>query len=295
MLKAIANGSTGLRVHQQMLDVAAHNLSNVNTAAYKERLISFQELPYRFLSERRLPVTGRASLPPRSGMGAAMNGSISSFREGSLNYTGRHYDLALAGEGFFRVIRPDGSYAYTRCGNFGLDEKGRLVTAGGDRLDYTWRGDWSAEEINKALELEITAQGDIYFIFPSGLAPEEEEPSSLEEEEPPIREEDENMKPPLTGRVKIGEVSLHRFTNPQSLSPVGGNLFLPAARSGPPQEGKAGENGFGLIRQGYLEGSNVDFTGQLIMLVRGQRALQATARTLTTADELWMQTLNLQV
>ena len=284
MLKAIANSSTGLRAHQQMLDVTAHNLANINTVAYKEKLVSFQELPYRPLAERRLPVAGGAPLPPRGGRGAVLAGTISSFREGSLNFTGRHYDLALAGEGFFRVVRPDGSYAYTRCGNFGLDEEGGLVTAGGARLDFTLN--LPAVEKNEPLNLVITPQGDIYLpAFP---------PLAKEEGESPVPEENEGEQS-APGQVKVGEVFLYRFTNPQGLSSIGENLLLPAANSGPPQEGKAGENGFGLIRQGFLENSNVDLAGQMVMLIRGQRALQAAARTLTVADELWVQTLNLQV
>ena len=260
MLKAMANSLSGLRVHQQLLDVTAQNIANVNTVSFKEKLISFQELPNRLLAERRLPVANEATVPPRSGMGAAPAGITASFREAPLKQTGRHYDLALAGEGFFRVIRPDGSYAYTRCGNFGMDEEGKLVTAGGDKLDLNL--DWSGEEEGECLELKITPRGAIYLPF----SPE-----------------------------KIGEIPLYRFTNPQGLLPVGENLFLPGANSGPPQEGRAGEEGFGSICQGYLENSNVDLGGQMLMLIRGQRALQGAARTLTVADELWAQTLNLQV
>ena len=313
MLKAMANSVSGLRVHQHLLDVTAQNMANVNTVAFKERLVSYQELPNRPLAERRLPVANGAAVPPRSGRGAALAGITASFREASLSQTGRRYDLALEGEGFFRVIRPDGSYAYTRCGNFVMDEEGRLVTAGGDRLDLSLNlpleetGESTGEEAGMMpLELVITPGGDLYpadsaVFFPApddGGIPEGAEeigiPAEVEGGTDEIDEIDKGAALPA-GPEKIGEIPLYRFINPQSLSPVGENLLLPGANSGPPLEGRAGEDGFGSIRQGYLENSNVDLGGQMAMLIRGQRALQGAARTLTVADELWAQTLNLQV
>ncbi|NMB35647.1 MAG: flagellar hook-basal body protein [Firmicutes bacterium] len=315
MLKAMANSVSGLRVHQHLLDVTAQNMANVNTVAFKERLVSYQELPNRPLAERRLPVANGAAVPPRSGRGAALAGITASFREASLSQTGRRYDLALEGEGFFRVIRPDGSYAYTRCGNFVMDEEGRLVTAGGDRLDLSLNlplgetGESPGEEAGMPLELVITPGGDLYpadsaVFFPApddGAIAEEAEGIEIPAEvkggtdgTDGTDEIDEGAAFPA-GPEKIGEIPLYRFINPQSLSPVGENLLLPGANSGPPLEGRAGEDGFGSIRQGYLENSNVDLGGQMAMLIRGQRALQGAARTLTVADELWAQTLNLQV
>ena len=157
-----------------------------------------------------------------------------------------------------------------------------MVTGGG-QLDFF---NLPATEKNEPLDLVITTRGDIY--LPASP------PLVKEEGESPVSEENEGEQP-APGRVRVGEIFLYRFTNPQSLSSIGGNLLLPAANSGPPQAGKAGENGLGLIRPGFLENSNVDFAGQMVMLIRGQRALQAAARTLTVADELWAQTLNLQV
>lgn len=283
MLKSIANSSTGLRAHQQMLDVVAHNLANVNTIAYKERLVSFQELLYRDLAERRLPVKAGAVLPPSSGRGAALTGTAASLREGSMHFTGRQFDLALEGEGFFRVTRPDGSYAYTRCGNFSLDAEGRLVTAAGDRLDFTLNLHAADDMAEKVAALVITPRGEIFIpVFPPRAEEKTDSPVSEEKEDPPAME-------------KVGELPLYRFANPQGLLPVGGNLFLPAAASGLPQEGNAGEEGLGLLKRGFLESSNVDLAGQMVSLMRGQRAFQAAARSLTTADELWAQTLNLQV
>lgn len=282
----MANSITGLQAHQQVLDVTAQNLANINTGTYKEKMVSFHELFYRNLAERRLPITGDAPLPPRCGGGVALACIATSSREGSLHFTGRQLDLALVGEGFFRVIRPDGSYAYTRCGNFMPDAEGRLMTAGGERLDLALNS--SAIERKEPFNLLITPQGELY--LPETTPAEKKEGG----EEPPVLAENE-VELPHPGLEKVGELLLYRFTNPQGLRSIGGNCLLPTADSGLPQEGKAGENGFGLLQQGFLENSNVDLAGQMVNLIRGQRALQAAARTLTAADELWALTINLQV
>lgn len=229
MLKSISGSYTGIRGCQQMLDVVANNLANVNTTAYKERTVSFQELPYGALAERRLPLSGGPAAVPLGGKGTVLCSTASSQEGGTPVYTDYELDLAIEGEGFFRVIRADGSYAYTRSGNFCPDAEGNIVLPGGERLDMT-----------------------------------------------------------------LGSPKIYRFTNPQGLSGLGESLFMPSANSGPPREGRAGEEGFGSIRQGFLESSNVDMGRQMTMLIRGQRALQASARTLTAADELWGITLQMQ-
>ncbi len=272
MLKSLANSYSALRAHQHQVDVVAHNLANVNTIAFKEQQVSFRELSGRNLAERRLPASGGSARPLHSGRGVELSGVTSSAECGNLVYTGRNMEMAIDGEGYFRIIRPDGSHAFTRAGNFMLDAEGNLVTAGGLRLDFPAAGlneetDWSM--------LEITADGELY----AGIFPEAESGAQSSAAE----------------RVQLGVLSLYRFTNPQGLSHIGENLMLPSEASGPPLEGKPGEEGFGEIRQHFLEESNVDIGWQMVMLIRGQRALQASARAAISADELWTMTLNVQV
>lgn len=270
MLKSLANSFTGLRAHQQALDIVAHNLANVNTVAYKEKQVSFADLPGRTLAERRLPVAGEQMNPRISGRGVALSSVTSLSENGSLAFTGRNLDLAIAGEGYFRVIRPDGTYAYTRAGNFTLDAEGHLVDGKGARLDFSYDPQVQVGNLDFST-LKITSAGDIWASSISGA---------------------EGYFP--EGTVKVGELSLFRFTNPQGLYYIGDNLLLPSEASGPPLEGKAGEAGFGVIRAGFLEEANVDTARQMVMLIRGQRGLQASARTAVTAEELWALTLNVQ-
>lgn len=258
-----------------MLDVVANNIANVNTTAYKEKGVSFRELSYRALAERRLPVSGGPAAVSLGGKGTALCSTASLQEEGTPVYTGNQLDLAIEGEGFFRVIRPDGSYAYTRSGTFFLDAGGNIVLPGGGRLDITLNVE-DAEETASFASLTVTPEGRVMLHKENGVHPE--------------MSRDEI----LPGLAEIGSLNIYRFTNPQGLSSLGENLFVPSANSGPPRGGRAGEEGLGLIRQGYLESSNVDMIRQMTMLIRGQRALQASARTLTAADELWAITLQMQ-
>ncbi|NLX91597.1 MAG: flagellar hook-basal body protein [Firmicutes bacterium] len=278
MLKAIGQCYSGIRAHQQLLDVTAHNIANVNTVAFKGKQVSFQELTYREIAQRRLPRAGNPAVPPRSGRGTAVVSTAHLLEQGSPAYTGRSLDLAIMGEGFFRVIRPDGSYAYTRGGNFSLDAEGNLTLPGGIRLDPVLNLRERENEIDLST-LSISPDGAVLARpYPEGGG------------EILFRDEEELAG----GMIKLGEIQLYRFINPESLLNAGENLFVPSETSGPPAAGIPGENGFGTLQQYYLENSNVDLAQEITGLIRGQRALQSSSRTLTTADELWALTLNMQ-
>lgn len=292
MLKSISQNYTAFSGFQQALGISAHNLANVDTVAFKEQQYSFHELAYRQLEERRLPRAGAPPTPPRSGKGTALFSAVESRVQGALFSTERNKDLAVKGEGYFRVIRPDGSYGYTRRGDFMLDQEGNLVLYGGELLDPPLNLSQLEDEIDLST-LTITAEGNI---FARALAAElEEEVEETEEttgDEAIAPEAPEGQLPPDI--IELGQLMLYRFVNPQSLFDVGGNVFMPSAASGPPEEGVPGEDSFGEIRQGYLERSNVDLAQQMTSLIRGQRFLQASARAMVTADEMWALTLNLQ-
>lgn len=265
-----------------MLDVTANNISNINAAGYKENQTSFQDLTYRALAERRLPRAGEPLYPPRSGRGVELSSVTPSMEQGSLESTEHRFDLAIEGEGFFRVILPDGNFGYTRNGNFSLDEEGNLVMAGGILLDPTLNLSDYEDEVDLN-DITISPEGRIF-------APRLADADVLDEELL-LPEGDEELP---GGVVQLGEIGLHRFVNPQSLSRIGENIHIPSEATSPPEEGLPGEDGFGIIRQGYLEASNVDLSTQMNDLIRGQRALQASSRGMVTADELWAITLNLQ-
>ena len=267
MLKSIYNSYTGLRGFQQGLDTNAHNLSNLDAVAFKENQHSFQELVYREMEERRLPLAGTPELPPHSGRGASEVISKSLLDQGALSSTGRALDLAIEGDGYFRVQTPDGEFAYTRSGNFLLDGEGRVVTAEGYPLDSLLELEVEERDDLTMEDIDISADGTVYI---------------------PSTEEGE-------GEIAVGQIPLYSFTNPEGLLEEGGNLYMPSENSGAPVEGTAAEGEFGEIHQGFLEDSNVDLGRQMSELIKNQRSLQASSRALMTADEMWSVSLNVQV
>ena len=280
MLKSISNSSSALQGYQHMLATTAHNLSNVNTVAYRERKVSFHDLPYR-------PLWNVVYLLPNARntffSGRGMASIIPRWKGGPLA-TGKQFDLNILGEGFFRVIRPDGSYAYTRSGNFYLNEQGNLSLPGGALLDPFLQLTALEEEADLS-HISITAEGIVYAPSLKDILEEVGEEETL-----PLEEMDGEMP---AGMLKLGEIHLYHFINSQGLYSIVENLFLPTEASGLPIEAKPGEEGLGKLQQGFLEGSNVELTRQMTNLIRGQRFLQASARALTTGDELWAITLNM--
>jgi len=279
MLKAIGQNYTGIRGHQQMLDVTAHNISNVNTVGFKQKQVSFQELTYRYIAERRLPWAGNPPVAPQSGRGTAVFSTTRLMAQGNPMDTGRSLDVAILGDGFFRVIMPDGSFAYTRDGGFLLDDDGNLILSGGIRLDPELRLAELGSEINWN-SLKISQDGTI-LVYPidetnSGKDMSGDDGDALS-----------------GGAILLGQIMLYRFINPESLDHIGGNFLVPSAASGPPVASTPGKGGAGLLEEGYLERSNVDLAEQMTNLIRGQRALQSSSRALVTADELWGLTISI--
>ncbi|MEW5785280.1 MAG: flagellar hook-basal body protein [Bacillota bacterium] len=259
MIRAYGNFLSGINAFQRSLEQTADNLANVNTVAYKRSEVSFSDLLYCRLQEKRLPV---APLPPASdpqaGLGVRPAAVVPFLEQGPLAESTRPLDLAIEGDGFFRIIQSDGAEAFTRQGNFSVDSDGRLITAAGDYLDtpFTLLG----------MRLETVAIG------PDGAVLAVNEAGEIE---------------------SLGVVPLYRFVNTAGLFKDGGGRHLATEASGAPVAGVPQENGFGTLRQYYLEGSNVNLGLDMIQLMTAQRALQANARGLVTADEL--QALTLQV
>jgi len=267
MLSSLATGYTAVRGYQQIIDMVAHNLANTNTIAFKERRLSFHELPVETLRQRRLPHTGNNLPEPAVGTGAAPAALKTFYATGALHFSGNPFHLAIMGEGFFAVTRPDGSQAYTRAGAFSLDAAGNMVTPGGDRLagvpNFHEEGVDSSEGT-----ISIAPDGKILFVTSTADG--------------------------AFAQETLGTIHLYRFTNPQQLLPRDGSTLIAVEGSGPPLQGVPGGGGFGEIKQGYLEKANVDLSQQMVALVLGQRSLQAAARAMVVADELWALTLNVR-
>ncbi len=257
MSRSFFNAFSGVAAYQRSLQQVADNLANVNTNAYKRSEVSFTELLYSELGEKRYSVDPlQGELPPFAGKGTHMYPVTRVYNQGSLQLTDRSLDLAVEGKGFFRINRPDGTEAYTRRGSFFADKDGTIVTDRGEELDLNF---------NLAGIMTNTV-----IITPEGQVSGENEAGE---------------------RILLGEISLYNFVNQGGLLKDSSGLFTATEASGEPEEGNPGTNGFGALRQYFLEASNVDIAMEMIHLMASQRALQANVRSLVTADELKALTL----
>ena len=172
--------------------------------------------------------------------------------QGTLSQTGNDLDLAINGEGFFKIQMPDGTFQYTRDGTFQMDNTGRIVNAQGNPVQPT------ITIPQNASGLTVNAQGQVSVTLPGSTA---------------------------TSTI-IGQIGLTRFVNKGGLLPVGNNLFTDTPSSGAPQDGLANAEGFGNINQGSLEQSNVDVVSEMSNLIAAQRAYEMNAKVVTAADQM---------
>ena len=253
MIRSLRTAALGMSAQQLNLDVIANNLANVNTTGYKRSGVEFQDILYETIvsgaGEGGLGLEKPAEIQVGHG-----NRAVSTFRtfsQGSLADTGNALDLAIDGDGFFQLLRPDGTYGYTRDGTFRINSDGYMVTASGLKL---------SSEINLPPETErvnVSQDGIVSVVISGDSTPED-----------------------------IGQIELARFVNPAGMLAVGGNLFEETVSSGPPLIGYAGDEGFGGLLQGFLEASNVDVVQEMINMIVAQRAYEINSKAVKTADEM---------
>lgn len=257
MSRSFYNAFSGIAAYQRSLQQVADNMANLNTNAYKRSEVSFTELLYSELREKRYAVDpAQDGLAPIAGKGVHLYPVTKFFDQGPLQLSERPLDLAIEGRGFFRITREDGSEAYTRRGSFFLDDAGAIVTDRGEALDTN-------------VNLSGIAVGSVV-IGPDGRVSGQNAAGEL---------------------VDLGTISLYNFTNEDGLFKLAGGLYEPTEASGDALQGEPGSEGYGSLRQYYLEGSNVNLAMEMVQLIASQRALQANVRSMITADELKALTL----
>ncbi len=258
MLGTLYNGMSGLSAHMQKLDITGNNIANISTTGYKRQAVSFSDLLRQRIASRGLPVLDEnGAISPSMGSGTKVSAATRLFEQGTPAFTGRDLDLAIEGNGFFRVLREDGSEFYTRDGNFRLNANGQIANSQGYLL-------LDEELPENYSDLSVDNQGVVTCLDGSGA------------------------------QVEIGQIQITVFSNPAGLEEAGENLFLPTESGGEPVDLTPGEENAGVIRQGYLESSNVDLTMEVQFMIEAQRAFELNARSVTTADQLWSITNNLQ-
>ncbi|MER2088139.1 MAG: flagellar basal body rod protein FlgG [Sporosarcina sp.] len=267
MLRSMYSGISGLRNFQTKLDVIGNNISNVNTYGFKKGRTIFKDL----ISQTVAGSSGPMESGARGGVNAKQVGLGSQIAAidtihtgGSTQFTGNTLDLAIAGDGFFKVGEDGGDNAfYTRAGNFYMDQAGDLVDGEGRYVL-----DIDDNKINiplTATSMSIGQDGSVKYVLP---------------------DEDE-----VQGDAQI---SITKFTNPGGLEKVGGNLFQISANSGPASTGGPLDEGRGKIESGFLEMSNVDLAEEFTEMIVAQRGFQANTRIITTSDEILQELVNLK-
>ncbi|MCL2179797.1 MAG: flagellar basal-body rod protein FlgG [Treponema sp.] len=257
MVRSLWTGAAGMIGQQANIDVISNNLANVNTHGYKKQRADFEDLIYQTVKTAGTPATEDTVTPVgiQLGHGVKLADTQRIFEQGALQQTAVPTDLAITGEGFFRIQMYDGTLAYTRNGNFKVDSDGRMVTSNG------------------------------YWLIPDIIMPELFLPDTIN-----ITQDGRvSVKVPRNGEeveVDVGRIELYRFPNPVGLTAIGDNLFKVSQASGEAIVGTPGYEGMGQLRHRFLEMSNVAVVQEMVNLIVAQRAYEFNSRTIQTSDNM---------
>lgn len=257
-MDALWVAKTGLDAQQTRMTVVSNNLANVNTNGFKKGRAVFEDLLYQNIAQTGGATSQNTERPTglNLGTGVRVVATEKSFTQGTTVNTGNPFDLMISGRGFFQVLLPDGTQAYTRDGSFKVDSEGRLVTASGYEVQP------SISVPNGTLGISVSLDGLVQATLPGDVEP-----------------------------VTLGTLQLADFINPAGLQPRGQNLLLESAASGAPQLGNPALDGRGELVQGSLEGSNVNVVEELVGMIETQRAYEMASKAISTSEKM-LQYLN---
>ncbi|MBI5262068.1 MAG: flagellar basal-body rod protein FlgG [Bradyrhizobium sp.] len=257
-MQALHTAATGMAAQELNVQVISNNIANLRTTGFKKQTAAFQDLIYEHLRRVGAQASDQGTILPVGvdiGGGVKTVGTPRLMTQGTLSQTGNDLDLAITGEGFFKILMPDGTYQYTRDGTFQLDNQGRIVTAHGNPVQPT------ITVPDKSSGLTVNTQGQVSVTLPGS-----------------------------TSSQIIGQLTVTRFINKAGLLPVGSNLYQDTPSSGPPQDGIAASEGYGTVTQGSLEQANVDVVSEMSDLIAAQRAYEMNAKVISAADQMMQAT-----
>jgi len=261
MNRALRTAASGMYAQQLNVDTIANNLANVNTTGFKKSRPEFEDLMYQTLKSSGVSQNPNIQQPVeiQVGNGSVPVATLRNFIQGDIQPTNNQLDVAIEGEGFLQIRRPDGTIAYTRDGSLKMSAEGGLVTSQGYLAEpgITFPSDTVTITIGQDGLVEATSVGS-------------------------------------SAPVKIGQLELAKFINPSGLRAIGNNLFVETSASGTPILGTAAEEGFGVLRQGYLESSNVDVVEEMVSMITAQRAYEINSKTVKTVEDMLSIANNLQ-
>lgn len=253
MIRSLWIAKTGLEAQQTQMDVISNNLANVSTTGFKRSRAVFEDLLYQNLRQPGAQSSQQTQVPSglQIGTGVRPTATERIHTQGNLQQTSNQLDVAIQGDGFFQVLMPDGTTAYTRDGSFQRDSQGQIVTANGFVVQPAITIPANATSVT-------IGQDGVITITQSGVA----------------------------APVQIGSMQLATFINASGLQSMGQNLYLESASSGTPSTNVPGTNGAGSLSQGYVETSNVNVVEELVNMIQTQRAYEINSKAITVSDQM---------
>ncbi len=253
MSQALWIAKTGLDAQQTRMSVISNNLANVNTAGFKRGRAVFEDLLYQNVRQVGAQASQDTELPSGLSLGTGVRTVATEklFTQGNTVETGNSLDMAIQGRGFFQILLPDGTLAYTRDGSFHMDSQGQIVTSGGNVLQP------AITIPSDALSVTVGSDGTIGVVTPGSSAP-----------------------------TQIGNIQLANFVNPTGLQPIGQNLYLESGSSGSAQTGTPGLTGLGTLTQGSIETSNINVVEELVNMIETQRAYEMNSKAIAATDKM---------
>lgn len=253
MIRSLFIAKTGLEAQQTNLDVITNNLANVSTSGFKRSRAVFEDLLYQNVRQPGAQSSQQTNLPSglQIGTGVRAVATERMFTQGNPQLTSNPKDVMINGTGFFPVLLPDGTQAYTRDGSFQSDANGRLVTSSGYAVEPAITIPANAESIT------VGRDGTVSVKLPGTAAP-----------------------------TQVGSLQLATFINPAGLESRGENLYVETGSSGNPNLNVPGTNGAGVLMQGYVESSNVNVVEEMVAMIQTQRAYEINSKAITTSDQM---------
>lgn len=258
-MRSLNIAATGMQAQQTNIDVISHNLANMTTTGYKRNRAEFQDLIYQNLRRVGSSSSDAGTVVPTGvqvGLGVKTGAVSRSHEQGTLTGTDNPLDVAINGKGFFVIELPNGTQAYTRNGQFQLSPEGEIVTVDGYRVSP------NIVVPDNAVSISISREGLVQATLDNQVAP-----------------------------VDLGQLDIANFINPAGLQTIGDNLYTETAASGNAVLGLAGDEGFGVLTQGFLEASNVNPVSEITNMIVAQRAYEMNSKVITASDEM-LQALN---
>jgi flagellar basal-body rod protein FlgG len=260
-MRALHTAATGMMAQELNVQVISNNIANMRTTGYKRQRAEFQDLLYEHVSRIGAQTSTQGNILPVGidlGGGVKTVGTPRLMTQGTLLPTGNDLDVAIRGDGFFKILMPDGTFSYTRDGSFQLDAQGRIVTPKGNLVQP------GITIPQNTTSLTISPQGQVSATVTGS-----------------------------TTQTVLGQLTLTRFINKAGLQPIGDNLFVETPASGTPQDGLAMTDGMGDLQQGNLEQANVEAVTEISDLIAAQRAYEMNAKVITAADQMLSSTTNM--